>query len=195
LRQRARQFIQRRCLQENPPWLMRANTLAELTSTLSERLDMLAPRVGEVKLRPDFTARLAATIERFNGFAKKGVDEDFGRGGASCDLASFSLSSRPRPDVPHAPNPSANPTMFPIAGTGPYYAIILARGALDTNGGPVINANAQICNQQGEPIAGLYGAGNCIASPTREAYFGGGGTIGPAIAFAHAAVEHASSAS
>jgi hypothetical protein len=178
-------------VQDNPPWLMQAATLEELTRTLSARLDALAPQVGEVKLREDFTARLKQTIERFNGFARRGVDEDFGRGNAGCDRASFSISSRPRPDVPHEPNPSPNPTMYPIAGKGPYYAIILARGALDTNGGPVINGNGQICNQQGEPIAGLYGAGNCIASPTREAYFGGGGTIGPALAFAHAAVEHA----
>ena len=65
-------------------------------------------------------------------------------------------------------------------------------GALDTKGGPVIDPGARVLTSSGEPIVGLYGAGNCIASPAGQAYCGAGGTIGLALTFGFVAGRNAS---
>jgi succinate dehydrogenase/fumarate reductase flavoprotein subunit len=84
-----------------------------------------------------------------------------------------------------------NPTMAPLAPEGPYLAAIVGADGFDTNGGPRINAQAQVLDLAGDPIPGLYGAGNCVASIAGQAYWGPGGTIGPALTYGHIAGIHA----
>ncbi len=109
--------------------------------------------------------------------ALAGVDEDFHRGSTPVERK---WAGRRRSGVP-------NRTMHPFRDTGPYHAVLLGPAALDTKGGPVTDEFARILSVEGKPIAGLYGAGNCISSPAGQAYWGPGGTVGPALVFGHIA--------
>ena len=66
---------------------------------------------------------------------------------------------------------------------------------LDTKGGPVTDEDARVLDTMGSPIPGLYGAGNCVASPAGQAYWGPGGTVGVAFIFGFIAGKHAATQS
>ena len=76
---------------------------------------------------------------------------------------------------------------------GPYYAALVTGGTLDTKGGPKTNNNGQVLDVADKPIPGLYGVGNCVASASGRAYWAGGATLGPIIAFAYRAANTANS--
>lgn len=163
-----------------PPYIISGATLSELTHNVQARLAQLISKYklgARLALDVSFEEGLKATVTRFNRFARTGVDLDFRRGDTEAD----------RSYEPSAPNGMPNPTMYPIADKGPYHCIIIAPGTLDTKGGPKVNVKAQVLTPAGTPIAGLYGAGNCIASPSAQAYWSGGGTISPAITFGYLA--------
>lgn len=163
--------------------VIKGATLAELSGNVRARVKNLAPRIGGLTISEDFEKNLAATIERFNGFAREGKDRDFRRGERQVEL----LFNGPAAESPAAPNP----TMYPISGEGPYYAALLTGGNLDTKGGPVANPDGQVLDHTGKPIAGLYGVGNCVASASARAYWAGGATLGPILAFAYLAANTA----
>ncbi len=162
----------------------------ELAENISARLKKLAPHTGGFSLDKRFLENLKDTVDRFNRFAAAGKDEDFGRGEFNYDRE-WTTFPPTIPGVEWPPKDSPNYTMYPLSEEGPYYAVILAAGTLDTNGGPIINKKAQVLDNFDNPIPGLYGAGNCIASPTANAYWGGGSTIGPALTYGHIAAWNA----
>lgn len=165
--------------------VIEAASLEELAVRVSERLDSVHAYTGGLALGENFTQTLRATIERFNAFARAGVDDDFHRGSTAVQLQ-FNGA------VPKDPA-SKNVTMHPIGPTGPYYAMLLTGGTLDTKGGPKANADGQILDDLDHPIPGLYGVGNCVASASAGSYWAGGATLGPiiALAFRAAATAHA----
>jgi 3-oxosteroid 1-dehydrogenase len=161
------------------------DTLEELAVALDERLVKLGAGARNMRLSKDFAASLRGTVERFNGFARSGVDEDFRRGETPIEITFHG----PVADDNHSPNG----LMFPLADKGPYYATILAPGTLDTKGGPRVNTAGQVLGADEQPVPGLYAVGNASAAPTGQGYISGGMTFGPIITFsylaAHAAVQ------
>lgn len=81
--------------------------------------------------------------------------------------------------------------MHPISTTGPYYAVLLGAGTLDTCGGPVVGTDGRVQRPDGSGIPGLFGAGNGTASPAGRGYWGAGGTLGPALVFGFLAGRNA----
>ena len=176
------------------PHMVEGSSWSDLAAKVDAQLAEWAPRTGGVKLDASFLPNLNDTISRFNGYAEDGEDPEFNRGRYLYDREWHLLFSSRREGTSQPENPYPNLTMHPFAKNGPYYAIVLAAGTLDTAGGPQINANAQVLGPDNAPIPGLYAAGNCISSPTGQAYLGAGGTIGPALAFGYIAGRHASAA-
>lgn len=95
-------------------WIKRANTLEDLAAIIN-----LTPEV------------LAATVARYNAFAKDGKDVDYNR------KATY---------------------MAPIQ-VPPYYAMELTPSFVNTQGGPRRNKDAQVIGLDDKPIPRLYSAG------------------------------------
>jgi len=119
---------------------------------------------------------LTATVERFNGFAAQGVDEDFHRGESAYD--------KYYSDPTVKPNPSLH-----VIDRAPFYAVKIVPGDLGTKGGLVTDERARVLRPDGSVIGGLYAAGNASSAVMGHTYAGPGATIGPALVFGYLAVE------
>jgi len=177
------------------PHLIEGATWDELFAKVDAQLAAWSGKTGGARLDAAFAANAKDTIARFGGYAKAGKDPEHNRGGYLYDREWHLLFSTRREGTSYPANPYPNLTMHPFADKGPYYCIILAPGALDTAGGPLINEKAQVLSAAtSQPIPGLYGAGNCISAPTGQAYLGAGGTIGPALTYGYIAGMNAAKA-
>jgi succinate dehydrogenase/fumarate reductase flavoprotein subunit len=164
--------------------VIKGGTLEELAKNIALRLEKYAGVIGGMQLSGDFVANLKASIARFNEFAKSGKDLDFQRGDRVVEQL-FNGDVKEEPGRPNA-------TMWPLSASGPYYAALVTGGTLDTKGGPKTNPDGQVLDSRDKPIPGLYGVGNCVASASGGAYWAGGATLGPIIAFAYRAANKAS---
>jgi hypothetical protein len=122
--------------------------------------------------------RLRRTVERNNGFARTGVDLDFGKG--ETELNRFNG------DDAHKPNPCIG-----TVETAPYYGLEIWPAEIAVSTGLTTDANARVLNNDGQPIEGLYACGNDMASMMRGTYPGPGTTLGPGVVFAYRAATHA----
>ena len=105
---------------------------------------------------------LENTVQLWNRYCQVGKDLDFGR----------------------------NPLELVPLDSPPFYAIKLFPGGSNTLGGPRKNSRAQVVNPFGEPILGLYAAGEC-GSVFGMLYPAGGGNLAECIAFGRIAAENA----
>lgn len=137
------------------------------------RADTVAGLAREIGVDP---ATLEATVSRFNEYAAKGEDPDFGRGEAAYDQMYG--------DARVTPNPSLRPL-----GKPPFYAMPIYPGDIGTNGGLVTDARARVLRSDGSVIDGLYAVGNSAASAMGESYPGAGVTLGPALTFGYLAAR------
>ncbi|OBI61614.1 FAD-dependent oxidoreductase [Mycobacterium sp. E796] len=119
---------------------------------------------------------LTRTIENWNRNVAAGADPDFGRGSSAYD-GYWGDDAAPT---------LAGKTLGPID-TAPYYAVPVSIGAMGTKGGPRTDADARVLHVGGDPIPGLFAAGNAMGGVTGRAYGGAGGTIGPAMVFGYRA--------
>ena len=137
------------------------------------RADTLEGLAADIGLDP---AALRATVTRFNGFARTGVDEDFHRGASANDR--YYSDPRAKP----------NPTLGPIE-TAPFYAIPVTPSDLGTKAGLVTDSGGRVLDDGGKPIPGLYAAGNSASTVMGTRYAGAGATIAPAMVFGFLAGE------
>ncbi|MCY1408910.1 3-oxosteroid 1-dehydrogenase [compost metagenome] len=149
-----------------PQWVTTGDSLNQL----AEQLGIDAPE-------------LAATVQRFNAFVAEGSDPDFQRGDSANDLWWGEPSLRG----------DKRATLAPLE-AGPYYAIEVKSGCLGTKGGPQTDTDARVLDVDGNVIAGLYAAGNVMASPMGMTYGGAGGTLGPGMVFGYLAGKAAAEA-
>ena len=103
---------------------------------------------------------LSKTIERFNGYAASGEDIEFNRSPES--MRAFE---------------------------GTLHALPLQPTVLNTQGGPRRNAKAQVMDTNGNPIPGLFSAGEC--GGVNAFYYQGGGNVGECLVFGKIAGENA----
>jgi len=123
-------------------------------------------------------AALRATIDRWNGFVDKGVDEDFHRGEREYDLWLGDPLHRPHKSLGRIDQP-------------PYYAVHVVPGDVSTYGGAITDAYGRVLREDGSLIEGLYATGVSTASVMGNVYPGAGCSIGPSLVFGYIAARHA----
>lgn len=122
-------------------------------------------------------SKLEQTVADFDAHAVKGEDPQFQRGTNTYDPS--------QGDPTHKPNSNVGPV-----GEGPYYALALYPGNASTVLGMATDVNAQVLDDAGNAIEGLYAVGLDQNTVFRGKYPGGGSSIGPAMTFGYRAARH-----
>ena len=141
--------------------VVRGNTIADLARQIEVPSD-----------------KLEQTIARFNEFAAKGLDPDFGRGQSAYNDCLGDPGYRP------------NAAVGPLE-RAPYYAPRVLPADDGTCGGVITNEHAQVLDEQDQVIDGLYATGNTTATVMGRTYPGAGASIANTMVFGYVAARHA----
>lgn len=141
-------------------YLYRANTLDALANALG--ID---------------ASGLRASAADFDRFGQTGNDPEFGKGSTAYNQYLG--------DPDHKPN-----ACLGSLGKAPFYAVKVYAGDIGTACGIRCNENAQALSAEGQPIPGLYVAGNDMQSVMGGQYPAPGITLGPALTFGWVAGQH-----
>ena len=141
----------------------------------AQTLQKLAQQIG---INAD---ALVETVERFNENALQGVDPDFNRG-------TFPWGAKLCGDPGHKPNAQLGPLE-----QGPFYAVQLTKMAAGgiCSTGIYADEHCQAIGWDGEPITGLYVAGNSMARMDNGAFMQSGITNARGITHGYLAGRHA----
>ena len=153
-------------------WGARA-AIADGYLVVADSIEQLAQKL---KIDP---GSLRETVDKMNGYARTGLDLEFGRGSTVYQNHNGDVSAG-----------GANPNLGPIA-TAPFYALRLYPADIGTSAGLVTDEFSRVLDSSGSPIAGLYACGNDMQSIMGGTYPGPGITLGPALAFAYLAASDA----
>lgn len=159
-----------------PGWATPDKFINKKVKSIWAKADSIAELAAQLNIDAE---GLQNTIERNNTFAESGIDEDFGRGSSYYDRYYGDHHNEP------------NPCIAPIV-EAPFYALPLHPGDIGTKGGLVTNDDAQVLDDAGNVIAGLYACGNTSSAVMGDKYLGAGATLGPAMTFGYLAALHAS---
>jgi len=138
-----------------------------------------ADTIGDLARQMDVPAdALERTVKRFNGFADKGLDPEFGRGQSAYNDCLGDPGYRP------------NAALGPLV-QAPYYATRVVPADVGTCGGVLTNEHAQVLDEDDCVIDGLYATGNITATVMGRNYLGAGGSIAYTMVFGYVAARHA----
>jgi 3-oxosteroid 1-dehydrogenase len=138
-----------------------------------------ADTIGDLARQIDVPAdKLEHTVKRFNEYAAKGEDPDFGRGQSAYNDCLGDPGYRP------------NAAIGPLE-RAPYYATKVYPGDVGTCGGVITNEFAQVLDEHDRVIDGLYATGNTTATVMGRTYPGAGASIANTMVFGYVAARHA----
>jgi succinate dehydrogenase/fumarate reductase flavoprotein subunit len=143
-----------------PEWVARGRTLAELAN--------------ELGIDP---TNLLATAERFNDFARKGSDDDFGRGRKKWSTG----APLPGKEVKNA--------SLGTIEVSPFYGLQLHPSAF-ASAGLLADIHARVIHQRGHAIPGLYAVGNAAAHTEYGVGYQAGHSLASGMTFGYLAVLH-----
>ncbi len=168
-------YVRRYVTSANPLKRNRQLPAGLLDSGAVKRGDTIADLAGRIEVPAD---ELARTVQRFNRFAAKGLDPDFGRGQSAYNDCLG--------DPGYRPNAAVGPL-----DRAPYYATRVLPADVGTCGGVITNEHAQVLDERDRVIEGLYATGNTTATVMGRTYPGAGASIANSMVFGYVAARHA----